>query len=175
MPSGRIHDRITLWSLPWVVGVTLVLTRQGNLALIVAGAFLFSGLMFGPDLDIYSVQFKRWGKLRFIWQPYQKLLRHRSWLSHGLIVGTALRLVYLLGWLSLIGSLGLVLVQFVWEVSWWQPFTQATVYYLHNYSTEAIALVIGLELGAMSHALSDWLHSAYKRRQKSKSRKKSGS
>ena len=175
MPSGRIHDRITLWSLPWVVGVTLVLTRQGNLALIVAGAFLFSGLMFGPDLDIYSVQFKRWGKLRFIWQPYQKLLRHRSWLSHGLIVGTALRLVYLLGWLSLIGSLGLVLVQFVWEVSWWQPFTQATIYYLHNYSTEAIALVIGLELGAMSHALSDWLHSAYKRRQKSKSRKKSGS
>ena len=149
-----------------------MLTRQGNLALIIAGAFLFSGLMFGPDLDIYSVQFKRWGKLRFIWYPYQKLLRHRSWLSHGLIVGTAIRLVYLLGWLSLIGSLGLALVQFAWGVDWWQPFTQATVYYLHNYSTEAIALVIGLELGAMSHALSDWLHSAYKRLQKSKSRQK---
>ena len=172
MPSGRIHDRITLWSLPWVVGVTLVLTRQGNIALIIAGAFLFSGLMFGPDLDIYSVQFKRWGKLRFIWHPYQKLLRHRSWLSHGLIVGTALRLVYLFGWLSLVGSLGLVLVQFVWGVNWWQPFTQAIVHYLRLYSTEAIALVLGLELGAMSHALSDWLTSAYKRRQKSKSRKK---
>ncbi len=28
--------------------------------------------MFGPDLDIYSVQFQRWGFLRWIWLPYQK-------------------------------------------------------------------------------------------------------
>ena len=66
MPSGQIHDRITLWSLPWIVVVSLLVTRNGSLTLILAGGFLFSGLMFGPDLDIHSIQFKRWGILGFI-------------------------------------------------------------------------------------------------------------
>ena len=102
MPSGSTHDRITLWSLPWVVGLTLLLTRNGDLTLIVTVAFLFSGLMFGPDLDIYSVQFKRWGKLRWIWLPYQNLLRHRSIISHGLIIGTVVRVIYLLSLLAIV-------------------------------------------------------------------------
>jgi uncharacterized metal-binding protein len=35
-----------------------------------------------------------------------------------------------------------------------------------NYDTEYVALFLGLELGAMSHSLSDWSGSAYKRFQK---------
>ena len=37
-----------------------------------------------------------------------------------------------------------------------------------EYTAEAIALFVGLELGAMSHVLSDLLGSMYKRRQKKK-------
>lgn len=73
MPSGRTHDRITLWALPFVTGVAFWQTKSGHLTLLITGGFLFGGLMFGPDLDIYSRQYQRWGFLRFIWLPYQKI------------------------------------------------------------------------------------------------------
>ncbi|MEC4851759.1 MAG: metal-binding protein, partial [Jaaginema sp. PMC 1079.18] len=103
MPSGKTHDRVTLWSLPWLVGGSFIVTRSGELTLLVAGGYLFSGLMFGPDLDIHSVQYKRWGVFRPLWLPYQKALRHRSKLSHGVLIGTVLRVVYLLTWLLFFG------------------------------------------------------------------------
>ncbi len=168
MPSGSTHDRITLWSLPWVVGLTLLLTRNGDLTLIVAGAFLFSGLMFGPDLDIYSVQFKRWGKLRWIWLPYQNLLRHRSIISHGLIIGTTVRVMYLLSVLAVVAVFGVAVAQLIWGFDWnWQEVAQTIVKSVRtNYAKKAIALLVGLELGASSHTLSDWLGSTYKGYQK---------
>jgi uncharacterized metal-binding protein len=72
------------------------LTFDGNpgRAALFLGSFLVSGLLFSDDLDTHSIEHKRWGLLRFIWLPYQKLIPHRSWLSHGLIVGPLLRIVY---------------------------------------------------------------------------------
>ena len=170
MPSGKTHDRITLWTLPWIVGGSVILTRDGELTLIVAGAFLFSGLMFGPDLDIYSIQFKRWGLLRYFWLPYQKLFRHRSVFSHGLIIGTVIRLFYLLGILSILAILLVTIAQLFFGFYWnWQVFTLNSFSLIkQEYLQEAIALFCGLELGAMSHVLSDLLGSMYKRRQKKK-------
>lgn len=166
MPSGRTHDRITLWGLPFVTGVTFGLTHSSNLTLLVSGAFLFSGLMFGPDLDIHSVQYKRWGCLRWLWIPYQKTLRHRSLLSHGLIIGTTLRLLYLAIWLGIIGIFALGIVALVWNVGWsWQVLAQLAKRST-QYSTEWIALYLGLELGAMSHSVSDWGSSTYKKVEK---------
>ncbi|PSF36839.1 metal-binding protein [Aphanothece hegewaldii CCALA 016] len=177
MPSGRTHDRITLWSLPWLVVLSLLLSRSGELTLIISSGFLFSGLMFGPDLDIYSVQYKRWGFLRWIWQPYQSMIRHRSWLSHGLLVGTFVRILYLSSVLILLGLPFILTIQLFWGNNWnkeqifdeiWQLLTRV-------YPYEVIALIIGLELGAMSHSISDWLGSSYKRlkrRSKPQKRKK---
>ena len=172
MPSGRTHDRITLWSLPWVVGVTFLLTRSGELTLMVAGTFLFSGLMFGPDLDIYSQQFQRWGKLRWIWIPYQKMLPHRSVFSHGLIIGTLLRLLYISSLVAIVAIFGVAVAQLIWGFPWnWQQFAIAVGKWLSIYREEAIAVFTGLELGAMSHSWSDWSHSAYKRSQKKRSKR----
>lgn len=170
MPSGKTHDRITLWTLPWIVGGTLLLTRNGELALIVASGFLFSGLMFGPDLDIYSVQFKRWGVLRYLWLPYQKLFRHRSFFSHGLIIGTVVRLLYLLAILLIIAIFLVAIAQLLFGFDWnWRLFILNNFNLIkQEYTAEAIALFVGLELGAMSHVLSDLLGSMYKRRQKKK-------
>lgn len=177
MPSGRTHDRITLWSLPWLVGLSLLLNRSGELTLIISSSFLFSGLMFGPDLDIYSVQYKRWGFLRWIWQPYQSIIPHRSWLSHGLLVGTFVRVIYLSSVLTLIGLPIIFISNLFWGNNWnlqqlsnriWQLLTL-------DYPYEVMALLIGLELGSMSHSLSDWLGSTYKRlkrRSKPQKRKK---
>jgi uncharacterized metal-binding protein len=174
MPSGRTHDRITLWTLPWIGGLSYLLTRRGELVLIVAGGFLFSGLMFGPDLDIYSIQYQRWGIFRWLWFPYRVLISHRSALSHGLIVGTTLRLLYFLSFVALAGILGVAIAQFFWGFDWnWQQFVWQVVNSLQQkYRQEAIALLVGLELGAMSHFVSDWLVSTYQSRRKKKGGKK---
>ncbi len=164
MPSGNTHDRITLWALPVVTGVTFWQTQSGNLTLLVAGGYLFGGLMFGPDLDIYSKQFQRWGWLRWIWLPYQKSLRHRSLLSHGPIIGTTLRVVYFGCAIAILGVLVLAIVEKLWNVTLnWYGFGEGVNQTVTRYGAEFLALFLGLELGAMSHSLSDWSGSAYKR------------
>lgn len=163
MPSGRTHDQITLGMLPGIAIVALVLSRSASLTLSLSGAFLFSGLMFGPDLDIYSVQYKRWGWLRVIWLPYRKVLRHRSWLSHGPIIGTILRLIYLGVWLGLAALLvGILLIQ-IWSIPVdSQQLLQQAEQYGRQYLPEGLVVLLGLEIGAMSHSLSDGLGSLYK-------------
>jgi len=165
MPSGKTHDRITLWSLPFVVAACYGLTRSADLALWVGGSYLFSGLMFGPDLDIYSLQYKRWGIFRWIWRPYQKMLNHRSPLSHGLLIGTIGRVGYLLLTLGVIalffGAIAQILDFKPWQ---WHPSLQQHLIGLpQQHPQAAIAIFIGLELGAMSHSLSDGLGSALRR------------
>ncbi|MCC0177309.1 metal-binding protein [Waterburya agarophytonicola K14] len=173
MPSGTTHDRITLWTLPWVASITYGLTRNGDLTLLVSGGFLFSGLMFGPDLDIRSIQFQRWGLLRGIWLPYRKLLRHRSLFSHGLIIGTCLRVLYLFLFVAGIAIFVVGFAQLLFGFSWnWQDFVGSKFHLLtHHRDRETIALFMGLELGAMSHSISDWISSSHKKRLNKKPRK----
>ncbi len=167
MPSGRTHDQITLWCLPMVAGFTYNQTHSGDLTLLVSGSFLLGGLMFGPDLDIYSRQYQRWGWLRWIWLPYQKSLHHRSFLSHGPLIGTALRLLYFASWVAMFAALVLIAGKVGWGWQWrWAVITEAIAQFLRQYSTELLAVYIGLELGAMSHSLSDWTGSTYKRLKK---------
>jgi uncharacterized metal-binding protein len=170
MPSGMTHDRITLWTLPWVASISYGLTGNGDLTLLVAGGFLFSGLMFGPDLDIHSIQLQRWGLLRGIWLPYRKLLRHRSLFSHGLIIGTCIRVLYLLVFVSWMAIFIVAIAQLLLGFSWnWQDFVTEKFYLLtHQRYRETTALFIGLELGAMSHSISDWISSRSKKRQQQK-------
>lgn len=186
MPSGRTHDSITLWSLPIVAGGAFVLTQSGNLTLIVSGAFLVSGLMFGPDLDIYSQQYKRWGLLRWIWLPYRKSMCHRSFLSHGLIVGTIGRILYLAIWIAIVsGSIilgGAIAQQLLGIINHWQTPAQhgfmnsigVVKQSLQHHGNEWIAGTIGLELGAISHSASDWLVSTYKRIKKRRKKRAKG-
>ncbi|MBE9227085.1 metal-binding protein [Phormidium sp. LEGE 05292] len=170
MPSGRTHDRITLWILPVVAVLTFGQTQSGILTLLVSGGFLFGGLMFGPDLDIYSRQYQRWGFLRWIWIPYQKSLRHRSFLSHGPIIGTALRSLYLSLWIILLGGLVIFIAELSGvETTDWKTSTKLALASVSQHKAEGIALFLGLELGAMSHSLSDWGGSAVKRFKSSKS------
>lgn len=167
MPSGRTHDRITLWTFPWVTLGTWFVTRSSDAAIVVGAGFLFSGLMFGPDLDINSRQFQRWGWFRVLWIPYQKMLRHRSVWSHGFIVGTLGRCLYLGFWLLVILMPGLILSIPMGDRSWQSQFTilheRLKTLLSHPLTLNAL---VGLELGAMSHSLSDWLGSAYKQRQR---------
>lgn len=171
MPSGIVHDRITIKLLPWVGGITYCLTnRSAELTLILACGYLFSGMMFGPDLDIHSLQYKRWGIIRGIWLPYRRCLRHRSLFSHGLIIGTCVRLLYLFSIISVISTLGVAIAQLCLGFAWnWQDFVRNQLHLLiSKYPHETAAFLIGLEIGAMSHSISDWINSY--RRQRLKTR-----
>jgi uncharacterized metal-binding protein len=155
---------VTLWSSPIIAGATLYLTKRADLAFWVSGGFLVSGLIFGPDLDLYSYHYKRWGIFRYLWRPYQKTLKHRSIWSHGPIVGTIGRIVYLGLWLGLVGLLWLGISQLIWG----QAYTGQQLLGIFKHSVDRdravyIAVFCGLELGAMSHYMSDWTVSTFKR------------
>ena len=175
MPSGRTHDSITLWLLPFLAGVTFGLTQRAEVTILIAAGFLFGGLMFGPDLDIHSAQYKRWGPLRWIWLPYRKAMHHRSLLSHGLVIGTLGRVLYFTIWLGIFVNLGIIGVAigrhclndlsdwftFVWQSS--QAITETILTAILQHPLESLAALVGLELGAMSHIMADTIGSAYKR------------
>jgi uncharacterized metal-binding protein len=175
MPSGKNHDRITFFCLPCLFIASFILTQQSLLTFLVAGSFLFSGLMFGPDLDIYSVQFKRWGILRGLWLPYQKLFSHRSFFSHGFIIGTVIRICYLGSMALVIAILGIGIAQLIWGFPWnWQKLAISSFTLLTTvYQQESVAILIGLELGAMSHYLADGIVSRWQAWLKNKQKKKS--
>lgn len=167
MPSGRTHDRITFWTLPIATGLTLILTGSAVQMVVVGIGFLFGGLMLGPDLDTHSIHYKRWGYFRWIWLPYRGSLRHRSPLSHAPIVGTLLRVIYLMIWVGLFGFLCLIGVNELGQLGWtWSQVGDFWQQTLQQNSVQWLALLIGLELGALSHYTADWGVSAYKRSKK---------
>lgn len=173
MPSGRLHDRITLWCLPLIAGGTFSLTRSSDFTLLTTGGFLFSGLMFGPDLDIHSRHFIRWGWLRLLWIPYQKTIRHRSVWSHGLIVGTVGRLLYLSLWVGLFVGLGAAFAYWGWKVQVdWGHWGGLTIQGAYNYRGQVLALWLGLELGAISHVAADTIGSHMTRYQRRRLKRK---
>ena len=102
MPSGKTHDAITIILSAPTFLAAWGLTGSMALAVLATAAMLFGGLMFGPDLDIQSRQYTRWGVFRFLWLPYRMMFRHRSRWSHGIIFGTLIRVIYFAVVLALI-------------------------------------------------------------------------
>jgi len=129
--------------------------------------------MLGPDLDIHSIQYRRWGPLRWIWLPYQKALKHRSQLSHGPIIGTAVRVMYLSVWIALFAIITVELLNLVWDAQLtWQSLRTPFKHLFHQYLAQWLAILFGLELGALSHSASDMVGSYWVRRKRSKNTRK---
>jgi len=161
MPSGKTHDKIAIRA-PFVLGAVAtgaMLYFQLNPALpIIAGAATFiSGWWLSPDLDIHSEPYKRWGLLRFIWLPYRKLIpKHRSFFSHGILVGTLLRLAWLALWLSPIVGL-------LYYFDWLPLTPQELLTAAKTYQLELLTALVGLEFGAAVHYVPDWVSTRIKR------------
>ncbi len=140
MASGKNHDR----SILFVSQVVLVVgCYQFGLELgIIAGASHFlGGYWLSPDLDIKSRPFLRWGVLKIIWLPYQRLIPHRSPLSHAPVLGSLLRLAYLAAWLFPLWLIFPDLQRVQWAVDW----------------MKVAAFLVGIELSALNHLLLDGL------------------
>lgn len=162
MPSGKTHDAITfLTAIPAFAGAYSI-TGRLSAALVLTSAYLFGGLMFGPDLDTVSRQYSRWSVFRFVWIPYRSVFKHRSRFSHGLIFGSLLRVIYFKAILTAI--IVVSAYAWTWESGGRLPgFVELTRTWnalgAWTYSTfgEHFLLItfIGLWLGAASHTFTD--------------------
>jgi len=112
MPSGEIHAVITLATASLTYTLAVNNGEPPTLAVLTAlGCSL--GVVLNPDLDIRGTRADKiirtetgfipaiiWG---LIWNPYSYFIPHRSILSHGLIIGTIIRLLYIAVPLALLG------------------------------------------------------------------------
>lgn len=164
MPSGKTHDMVTLVLAPPTFAAAWGLTGSLWLSAAATVAMLFGGLMFGPDLDIQSRQYTRWGPLRLLWWPYKVAFRHRSRWSHGIVFGTLIRVVYFAAVVTLL-AWACVYARAVFlsggaapgwrEVAEGWRFVEASVG-AYGFGPRARAAVLaGLWWGAASHTLTD--------------------
>ncbi len=167
MPSGKVHDWVTvstaIGAIPLSAWYLPPETRP--LAWLAIASYVFSGIWLSSDLDTTSSAYRRWGPLRYLWWPYQKLVPHRSWISHGLGIGPLLRVGYLIGIVALLGwgftwllrQIGIALHldpnSWLWRTTDW----------LITYRAETLALLIGLIAGGAVHSLMDMTHTRLKR------------
>ena len=162
MPSGKTHDAVTFFCAAPTFAAAWKITQSVSLASLITIAFVFGGLMFGPDLDTRSKQYTRWSVFCFLWYPYQAFFKHRSRWSHGLVFGTFLRVVYFMGALTLFSFIitylfaiysggtvpGLMEFAEIWR--------QIGEYVRANFGENVfVATFAGLWLGAASHTLTD--------------------
>ena len=149
MASGRSHDRATgLLAIPFGL---LWWPALGPWGFAIAGsAFLLGGLWLSPDLDVLSRPSRRWGPLGLLWWPYRRLLRHRSLLSHSPLLGSGLRLLWLLGWMLLMvvamEPIGLLSLRHVLELGQWLWQQQRPL---------LLAALVGIEASSWLHLLQD--------------------
>ncbi len=138
MPNGATHDLITVAVAPVVAGVSYFATKDVKTTLIITVCFLFASLMFNGDLDTNSRPYNRWFILKMIWVPYQLMFEHRSVFSHGLVIGTVIRVLYIC----------IIPVMILWF--------KGNLGLIRNIDLNLLFLVfIGLESGAAVHTISD--------------------
>ena len=145
MASGQAHDRATL-IVGAPIGMAAAVLWGADAGFIAAAACLIGGLWLSPDLDTPSNALRRWGPLRGLWWPYRRLIPHRSLWSHGPLIGTALRLLWLLSWWVVLSLL------IGWPTNAGLP---TLVSWLKQQPQQAIALAIGLEASAWLHLILD--------------------
>ena len=149
MAPGLIHDQtIKACTLP--IGVLISIIWNIQIGLFFTIAFFLGGLWLSPDLDTISNPLKRWGFLQNLWWPYRKIIKHRSIFSHGVLIGTTIRFVYLIGILTLT----------IYAIN--QIFNIELIPVIHScqklvilYPEESVAIFVGVEASAWVHLIQD--------------------
>ena len=170
MPGCRTHDFITAVTAAGAVGAYFYVAPSPSWenALYFTGSYLFAGYACAGDLDLNSREYHRWGPLKCIWWPYRVCVPHRSWVSHGLIMGGVLRIVYLLAVFTLIAACGF------WTYGRFHGIEKARVVAIQQWASldgfvlahpVPIALSLsGFILAGTVHSLSDLISTWFKRR-----------
>jgi uncharacterized metal-binding protein len=139
MPNGKTHDIITFVAAPVVAVATYWLTKDVKTSAIIFICYLFASFMFNGDLDMNSKPYNRWWLLKMIWIPYQLMFHHRSVFTHGLVIGTMIRIAYL-------ATIPLIILYFKHDLG--------IVKTINLHLT--FLIIIGLEAGAAIHTIADY-------------------
>lgn len=163
MPSGKTHDKIAFISvIPiYFVGVNL-LNYPFKLAIIYCVSCFLSQVILSPDLDIKSVQHKRWGILKWLWFPYRVIFKHRSKYSHGIFTGSFFRIIYLISVFSFLYFLLCFLIEYNYGLNvapffiktFKSVFFKDLIYYM--------PVIIGITTGTLIHTITDKIFSFFK-------------
>lgn len=166
MSSGRTHTLIALASAPLVSASALYCGFSWQESAVFGALELIAGTALSPDLDIRCMWSKCW--LGLFW-PYQKALSHRSIWSHGPIVGTLGRLVYLAVLAWLLSTLGCLLSDVIQQQPLDFPLSATWLdSLLGQYCPTFTARQIGggfvaMEIGSMLHVAADLVSTKLKR------------
>jgi len=162
MPGAHTHDMITVVSGVALAPVWWIVSPDHAMAtvLTITAAHMLSGLLFSCDLDVDSREYRRWGPLRLIWWPYKEAIPHRSWLSHGLVIGPLLRLAYF--GLIVYGLLWLVL-HATGNADTWAAVLRSFRQMLRENSGQTYAFLWGFITGGAAHSIPDWITTGTKR------------
>jgi uncharacterized metal-binding protein len=194
MPSGATHNLIAVIASPpllaltsaglaWGLGAPPLVALHGGLLL--TASHLACSHWLSPDLDLAaSMQDERWGVLRPIWRPYERLIPHRHWLSHSGF-SALLRLVYLFLALNvvLLGVSLLMLAQAAlvgllvadtptsaavgrWLLEQYLVFASAGLRLVAVYPLEATLLLVGALASDVLHTSADYIDTRRKRRKR---------
>ncbi len=170
MPNAETHDYITV--LTAVAGNALYFAFAPKpdiqLSILFSTTYLLAGYACAGDLDLDSKEYRRWGRLRFLWYPYKRLVPHRSRLSHGLILGGVIRACYLATVCTLVFWLSL------WLYSRLGPHVDATAATQQQWASINVfvqdkpqwtaALLLGFILAGTTHSIADTISTWFKRR-----------
>jgi len=164
MPSGIIHAAITTVA---AGGLYWGLSQAGypDHTTMAAAAGCMAGILLTPDLDVdnptrsHYVVYRKFGAAPFlvwlaIWYPYGKAIGHRSWLSHGPIISTIIRLLYL-------SIFVLLLAQIPPLVGYKMPWDQWLTY---QTKTLAMVAILGLMVSDTLHWAADNVSTGIKRK-----------
>jgi uncharacterized metal-binding protein len=98
--------------------------------------------------------------LRILWYPYQCLVAHRSILSHGVLIGPLLRVLYLYAIVEVLLFAvyhGAVLAGYSTQMAQTGFRMVANVFpYLVAHPQVSVPLLVGLVLSGITHSLIDW-------------------
>lgn len=152
MAKAKTHDKLIISTTPIITILFYIIVEYINVTPtyyvpLMSFTYIFGGLLLSPDLDIKSAPFTKWGIIKFIWIPYQRIVKHRSILSHGILIGTALRILYLV---LIIGSIftmftPMTIIEFLDKV----------LLLLRNNEIYSISIFVALELSAIVHIVAD--------------------
>lgn len=155
MADGKTHKKINI-NVIIILTLIVIFFILRKYSLFILG-YVIGTLWMNPDLDILSNPYNRWGPLKRIWKPYQKL-GHRSIWTHGYVIGDIIRYLYL-------SIYFFVIITIIFTFT---PIDLKDVYYriwlfINKYSEYIFFIFIGNVTSSAVHTFTDQLSSGYKK------------
>ena len=104
--------------------------------------------------------------MRWVWIPYQRMVPHRSWVSHSLLFGPLLRVLYFAGMMSILALIGVGLLNLLVPFDPTGSFLNLTSMlgnWVQAHPPTTGYAVLGFVLGGAAHTLADVIVSKVKR------------